>query len=419
MSTRSLPSAARVAFSKALVFAGLAGFIILIYALIAGWIGGLIGGSTMWLSLLATAIVAVAFEPVRDALQRWANRVVYGKRSTPYEVLSEITGRLTSTEGEEGLLQRMASTLQAGTGADRAAVWLKSGSSFVAAATEPAGQELQARSGADLPGARELIGHDGEVLGAFTVEKGGGETLTGTERRLISDLAGSAGLVLRKLRLSAALEDKAEELRESRRRLVDAQDVERRRLERELYGGAQQLVVAVKLKLGLARQIARSEATDRLTMLIDEMVNDAQLAIDQIRTIARGIYPPLLEAEGLGPAITSLAGLSTLDVRVTTTVSNRYPLPLEAAIYFCISESLTNVSKHGRDPVIVTIADTDGALTFAVTDSGPGFDPHSTPGGAGLRNMTDRLSTLGGTFNVASSPGHSTTVSGELPFVRT
>lgn len=416
-SRRAAPPVVRTAISKVLVLAGLAVFIVLIYSLIAGLIGKLIGGTRIWLSLLATICVAVTFEPARRQIQHWVNQMVYGKRATPYEVLSEITGRLASTESEEGLLQRMASMLAAGTGADRAAVWLKDGGGFLAVATEPAGQESAVTEASALPGTSELIEDNGEVLGAFTIEKGADETPTGTERRLIADLAGSAGLVLRKLRLGAALEDKAVELRESRRRLVDAQDVERRLLERELYGGAQQRLVAVKLKLGLVLRVARAEHADRVAALVADMVGDAQLAIDQIRTLARGIYPPLLEAEGLGPAVASLAGLSSVEVLVNTSVPKRYPLPLEAAIYFCVSESLTNVAKHGRQPVVVTIAEVDNALTFSVTDSGPGFDPQSTSAGVGLRNMADRLGTLGGTFTVFSSPGSATTVSGQLPLV--
>jgi signal transduction histidine kinase len=414
-SRTAVPPVVRTATSKVLVLAGLAVFIILIYSVIAGLIGRLIGGTRIWLSLVATVCVAVAFEPARRHIQRWVNQMIYGRRATPYEVLAEITGRLASTESEEGLLQRMASMLAAGTGADRAAVWLRTGSNFLAVATEPAGQESVVAGAGALPGTSELIQDNGEVLGAFTVEKGADETPTGTERLLIADLAGSAGLVLRKLRLGAALEDKAEELRESRRRLVDAQDVERRLLERELYGGAQQRVIAVKLKLGLALQAARAEGADKVAALVTEMVGDAQLAIDQIRTLARGIYPPLLEAEGLGPAVASLAGLASVEVLVHTSVPNRYPLPLEAAIYFCVSESLTNAAKHGRQPVVVTIAETDSALTFSVTDSGPGFDPQSTSAGVGLRNMADRLGTLGGTFTVVSAPGSATTVCGQLP----
>ncbi len=251
-----------VVLNKTLVFAGLAAFITLIYAVVAVWIGGLVGGSNLFLSLLATAIVAVAFEPARHTVQRWANRLVYGSRATPYEVLSGITGRLTAAESEEGLLQRMASMLQAGTGAARAAVWLTDDTGFVAAAIQPEGEDLVASDVEALPGTAALIEHDGEVLGALTVEKDRGDVLTATEQALVADLAGSAALILRKLRLDAELEKKARELHESRRRLVDAQDVERRRLERDLHDGAQQLVVALKVKLGLARQLAAKEAVE-------------------------------------------------------------------------------------------------------------------------------------------------------------
>lgn len=408
-----------VVLNKTLVFAGLAAFISLIYAVVVVWIGGLLGGSNLFLSLLATAIVAVAFEPARHTVQGWANRVVYGSRATPYEVLSEITGRLAATESEEGLLQRMASMLQAGTGAARAAVWLAEGSTFVAAATKPEGDDLPRSDVRTLPGRAELIEHDGEVLGALTVEKDRGDAVTATEQALVADLAGSAALVLRKVRLDAELDRKAKELQESRRRLVDAQDVERRRLERDLHDGAQQLVVALKVKLGLARQLAATEGAEKAAELIEQITADTQLAIDQIRSLARGIYPPLLQADGLPAAVPALATASTLDVRVSTNLKRRYPLHLEGAVYFCIAEALTNAAKHGRGPIRITLGDESGALTFEVADSGPGFDTDRADTGSGLRNMADRIGALDGELMITSAPGTVTVVRGSLPVPET
>lgn len=402
---------------QALVFVALGAFIAAIYALIVVTVGALVGGSALVLSIVATAVVAIAFEPVRTKLQRWAARVAFGKRATPYEVLAETTGKLTTAESVDGLLERMASMLRAGVGAERAAVWLAKGPGFTIAAAMPSGDQVAAVDAAALPGAVELIQHDGEVLGALTIETSRGHMLTPTELVLVSDLAGSAALVMRQLRLDAALEAKAAELQESRRRLVDAQDTERRRLERDLHDGAQQLVVALKVKLGLARRLAEREGSERAATLIDETANDTQLAIDQIRTLARGIYPPLLQSDGLAAAVPSLAALSLLDVRVDVDVTRRHRLQLEGAVYFCISEALTNAAKHGRGPVHVAVSDTAVALSFEVTDSGPGFDVAGAATGAGLRNMADRIDTLGGTFTLTSTPGGCTTVSGTLPLV--
>ena len=220
---------------------------------------------------------------------------------------------------------------------------------------------------------------------------------------------------MRRLRLDAELEQKARELAESRRRLVDVQDVERRRLERELNEGAQQQVVALKLKLGLAARQAERDRSDKAAMMIEQMGVDAQAAIDQIRALAQGIYPPLLEAHGLAAALSTLARLAPMEVQVEATVTDRHPLAVEAAMYFCVSEALTNAAKHGEAPITVAMSDAGGEVAFEVSDSGPGFDPQTVRRGAGLNNMTDRLDALGGTLTVASYRGGPTTIAGRVP----
>ncbi len=405
--------------SRTLVFVVLVGFITVVYAAVVVGIGSAVGGSSVGWSIAATALVAVVFEPVRDRVQRWVNRLVYGRRATPYEVLSDLTGRLAATEREEGLLDRMAQRLAEGTGADRAVVWVGEGDGFHAAACEPAGARPIDVVGAfdRLPGAVVPIVHDGVVLGALSVESRRGDALTPTEQRLVEDLAGSAGLLMRRLHLDAALEQKATELEESRRRLVNAQDVERRRLERELNEGAQQQVVALKVQLGLAEQRARGEGSDKVAGLIAQMAAETQDAIDQIRALANGIYPPLLEAEGLAAAVTALAEAAPVEVRVEAEMSHRYPLPIEGAVYFCISEALTNAVKHGSSPIAIDLSDASGDLVFSVSDAGPGFDPDQVERGSGLNNMADRLDALAGSVTIESTPGNPTIVTGRVPVI--
>ena len=406
-----------IIINRSLVFVGLAAFITAIYVGIVVGIGSLFSGSDLWLSIAATALVAVVFEPVRLRLQKWANRLVYGSRATPYEVLSDLTGRLAETESEEGLLERMAQRLSEGTGAERAVVWLSDGTAIHAAAIAPSNGDAPTSSAdfAALPGIAVPIEHEGETLGALSIEKARGDAVTPTEQQLMEDLAGSAGLVMRRLRLDEALAQKAEELEESRRRLLDAQDTERRRLERDLHDGAQQHVVALAEKLRLAGRVAADEGTEKATMFIEQMAVEAADAIDQIRSLAQGIYPPLLESKGLEAAIPTLAAQSPLDVEANVRVGSRHPLPLEGAVYFCVSEALTNASKHAEGPIQVTVTDAEGTLSFSVTDSGPGFDPTTVGRGAGLDNMADRLDALGGSLAIDSTPGGVTTVRGSLP----
>jgi signal transduction histidine kinase len=268
-----------------------------------------------------------------------------------------------------------------------------------------------------LPGVVAPIVHDEVVLGALSVESRRGDGLTPTEVRLVEDLAGSAGLVVRRLRLDQALELKALELEESRRRMVDAQDVERRRLERQLSEDAQQRVVALKVKLALAEQQARMEGSEKTAGLIGQMAVETQDAIDQIRALANGIYPPLLEAEGLVAALAVVAGLAPVKVQVSANLSRRYPLPVEAAVYFCVSEAVTNAVKHADGPIQIDLSDRSGELTFTVSDSGPGFDPDQVPRGSGLNNMSDRLDALGGTLAVESELGRDTSVVGCVPLM--
>lgn len=407
-----------VVISRTLVFAVLMGFITLVYAGLVVGVGEWLGGSTLGWQIAATALVAVVFEPVRERVQRWVNRLVLGRRATPYEVLSDLTGRLAATEREEGLLGRMAVRLSEGTGADRAVVWVAEESVLRAVACEPESERPDAAAHGieDVPGMVVPITHDGVVLGALSVESRRGDALTQTEQRLVEDLAGSAGLLMRRLRLDAELERKADELAESRRRLVDAQDVERRRLERELNEGAQQQVVALKVQLAMAGQEARAEGVDVVAGLIAQVESEAQDAIDQIRALANGIYPPLLEAEGLPAAVRALGELAPVEVTVDADVSQRCPLAVEAAVYFCVSEALTNAVKHGQPPIRITVSDVPGELTFSVTDGGPGFDPTTVQRGAGLNNMADRLDAFNGMVAIDSRSGTSTTIVGRVPF---
>lgn len=401
--------------SRSLVFLGLAIFITAIYVTLVVGIGSLFSGSELWLSITATALVAIAFEPVRNRLQRWANRLVYGQRATPYEVLSDLTRQMAATETEEGLLDRMALRLADGTGADRAVVWTADGSVFTAVACEPASALPEDHLALEaIPGMVRPIEHDDELLGALSVETRRGEALTPTEIRLIEDLAGSAGLLMQRLRLDAELEEKARELMESRRRLVDAQDVERRRLEGELDQGAQQQAEELEVQVRVAAQRARQEGAEESATMIEQMAEEAQDAVDQIRSLAHGIYPPLLETEGLPAAVASLADRAPSDVHLDATVANRHSLAVEAAIYFCVAEALTNAVKYGTGPLTVAMSDANGELAFEVSDSGPGFDPTTVRRGAGLNNLADRLDALDGTLTIASTPGGHTTIIGRV-----
>lgn len=406
-----------VVISRTVVLAILAGFITLVYSLVVVGIGNrLIGGDSdgLLLPILATTIVAIAFEPLRHRAQGWANRLVYGQRATPYEVLSDLTERLSHGEQGEGLLARMAKRLGDGTGAERASIWLADEESMTLAASWPA--DSVASSEPDLDAEHVFpVTHNDVLVGAFEVVKPRGTQLSSAERSLIVDLAGSAGAVLGYQRLNESLAAKAQELAESRVRLVDAQDRERQRLERDLHDGAQQLIVALKVKIGLARAMAAKHDADDLERLLDGLAEEAQGALDEVRALAKGIYPPVLESDGLGSAISALASGAGEEVIVHCEGIRRYQRDVEAAIYFEISEAVTNAVKHASGPIRVDLVGSEEKVEFSVSDSGPGFDVVSANGGSGLQNLRDRVDAVGGHLEIRSSVGSSTTIRGSVP----
>jgi signal transduction histidine kinase len=415
-----------VVISRTLVFGSLAVFITAVYVGIAVGIGALVGGGgkpSLGLSILATAIVAVGFQPVRERVQRVANRLVYGKRATPYEVLSQFSERVAESYAADEVMPRMARVLAEGTGAQRADVWLRSAGTWHQAAVWPAdaarADAIVAVDGT-LPlieGAGRLVEvrHQGGLLGALGVTKRAGESLTPVEENLVSHLAGQAGLVLKNVGLTADLQARLEELRASRQRLVSAQDEERRRLERNLHDGAQQHLVALKVKLGLAEMLmARDPEKAKATLA--QLKGDADEALETLRDLARGIYPPLLAEKGLAVALESQARKATVPVVVKAEGIPRYPQDVEAAVYFCVLEALQNIQKYARaSHVTVRVREEENALSFEVVDDGAGFDTATTAKGSGLTNMADRLDALGGSVSVHSSPGHGTRLVATVP----
>jgi signal transduction histidine kinase len=415
-----------VVISRTIVYGSLAVFITAVYVGIAVGIGALVGGGgkpNLGLSILATAIVAVGFQPVRERVQRVANRLVYGKRATPYEVLSQFSERVAESYATDDVMPRMARVLAEGTGAQRADVWLRSAGTWRQAAVwpdeaEPA-EPIVAVNGT-LPsivnaGRLVEVRHQGDLLGALGVTKRSGETLTPVEENLLTHLAGQAGLVLKNVGLTSDLQARLVELRASRQRLVTAQDEERRKLERNLHDGAQQHLVALKVKLGLAEMLMSRDA-EKAAATIAQLKGDADEALETLRDLARGIYPPLLADKGLGVAIESQARKATISVTVDADAIGRYSQDVEAAVYFSVLEALQNVQKYAQaSGAVVRLREEDGALRFEVADDGRGFDIATTGKGSGLTNMADRIDSLGGTIEVRSAPGQGTRLLGSLP----
>lgn len=404
-----------VVINKAVVYGMLAVFITLVYVGLVVGIGTLVGdrGSAL-LSAIAAAVIAVAFQPIRERSRRLANRVVYGKRATPYEVLSDFAERMAGTYALDDVLPRTARMLVEGTGGVRADVWIVVGSELLAAGSWPAAavERLPLGPGAsiDVPDATATVPvrYQGALLGAISLQKAVGDQVTSTDEKLLSDVASQAGLVLRNVGL-------IEDLRASRQRLVAAQDEERRRLERNIHDGAQQQLVALAVKARLAEQVG-SRDPERVRDVLREVQEGLGQALEDLRDLARGIYPPLLADQGLAAALQAQTRRAVLPVEVEADGIARYRQDIEAAVYFSVLEGLQNVAKYANaSRATVRLSQSNGALLFEVADDGDGFDPIATTYGTGLQGIADRLAALEGTLDVRSRPGAGTTIVGSLP----
>jgi signal transduction histidine kinase len=406
-----------VVINRAVLFGLLVAFITVVYVAIVVGIGALVGSrSNVLLSIVATALIAVAFQPVRERARHFANRLVYGKRATPYEVLSEFSEGLGGGYSTEDILPRLAAMVGEATGARQVRLWLRVGSQLRPVASWPAEEAsggalaLQGDQLPNFPGeARAFpVRHQGELLGALTVSMPAREGLGQTQERLLEDLAAQAGLVLRNARL-------IEELRASRQRLVTAQDQERRRLERNIHDGAQQQLVALAVKLRLARTLA-GKHPQKSDELLGQLQAEAQEALENLRDLARGIYPPLLADRGLAAALEAQSRKVPFPVEVQRDGVGRFPAEAEATAYFCVLEALQNASKYANATgAVISLREENGGLVFSVSDDGQGFDLLAAPRGAGLQNMADRLEALGGSIQIVSSPGSGTTITGRIP----
>jgi signal transduction histidine kinase len=407
-----------VVIKKTVVFGALALFITAVYLLVVGLVGVFVTGtSSNTVSFAAGAAAALAFQPLRALARRLADRVVYGKRATPYEVLTSFSERMAETYSTEEVLPRMAEILSAGTGASSATVWLLVGGELRPVATAPNARPAApiSMTGDAFPafpvGEHALeVRHQGELLGALSLTMPASDPMNPTKQSLVRDLAAQAGLVLRNVRL-------IEELRASRQRIVAAQDEERRKIERNLHDGAQQQLVSLAVQLRLADAMVGKDP-QKEHELLTRLQAETSDALENLRDLARGIYPPLLAEMGLPPALQAQARKGVVPTTVEADGVGRYSQEIEAAVYFCCLEAMQNVAKYaGASTATVRLFADGGDLRFEVVDDGRGFDPTVTRFGTGLQGMADRLDAIGGTLRVESAPGEGTTVIGRIPAV--
>jgi signal transduction histidine kinase len=411
-----------------LVLAGLVAYVGAIYVAVVV-VGGLLLGRSdtpsVLLSVAATAIVAVGFEPVRRRLRAWASRLSGRPYPLPYDVLAHFAP--DSGAPAQDTPAWMAKVLAAGLGARRVQVWLLAGGRLRLAAVQPesggeppAPPELSDDPG-PMPGRHvRFVRHGGELLGVLVVEEREGERLMPVEEELLDSLAAQAGLVLRNLALTAVLRDqlldvsaRADLLRTSRRRVVASEDVERQLLERDIHDGAQQQLVALAVNIRLAQSLLRHSPRQAGELLesLDRSVEQA--ATDLLEVV--GGRPRLLAQSGLTAALRSAAGTSPLPVELVSSGLGRYSADVELALYFCCMEALQNVAKHAAaHAVVIELHGDERSVTACVSDDGRGFDVQESSEG-GLAHMAERIEELGGALSIRSDHRDGTTVRAEVP----
>ena len=413
--------------------------------------------SVLGLSIAGAATASLLWVPARERLQGYANRRVYGEQHAPDEVIRTFGSRLTRALPLDELLLQLAESLKKTMDLDLAEVWTRNGGQLERAVSVPdrghAAVDLgtedaaivaragvsgpawvrvwlpsflaQSEPGNEAPIRVAPVTNSGELLGVIVIRRAFGDTpFQEEDDQALTELARQVGLALHNLKLDSALQDsldevrrQADELRRSRARIVAATDHERRRIERDLHDGAQQHLVALAVSTRLARQLADSDP-DATKDMLDQIASDLQDAVQELRNLAHGIYPPLLMDRGLPDALRAAANRATLPTEVGAEGIGRYPQQVEAAIYFCCLEALQNAGKHAGVGATITIRlrEEQSALLFDVSDTGAGFDPASgAASGHGFVNMADRVGAFGGSVRVESALGRGTRVVGRVP----
>ena len=398
------------------------------------------------LSLIGVVVAAVGYGTMRRRLAGALRRRLEGDRLTPQQLLRSVSSGFSRAIPLDEALLRLIESLRDSLGLAAAEIWTVGDRELTLAVGDPrrtvpaaigldetvratlshgeARGEQWAReslpallSGPDAaPRAIVPIVHSGELLGVLIAGRtASAGPLSESAVELLGEIGRQLALVLHNLRLDAALEASYEELRASRTRIVAAADAERRKIERDLHDGAQQRLLTLAMRLATARA---GSAAERETALA-QAAGDLQAAISELRSLARGIYPPLLTENGLPAALTAVARAAPLPVDVELELGRRQPPATEAAIYFCCLEALTNVSRHAGPGTRarVRVWDAGDQLRFEVSDDGRGTQggPGDAAGGTGLVSIRDRIGAVGGTVQLGAIASGGWSVRGSVP----
>lgn len=377
-----------------------------VYIGIAAAAGIAASGQGLRVAVGVTIAATLLAAPLRRALTGRASRWIYGERLRGPELLRRVGGALEHTLDPVELAATLAQTARAGLGVEWVRVNVVDLGPVVAGRRPAPGAPI---------GASHPLAYADQTLGTIECAP----TIPPVDAVALANLARQAALAIGNARLAVQLRERAEQLAASRSRLVQAEETTRRRLERDIHDGVQQELVALIAKVGLARnQLQRDPTTLEATLA--DLQAEARQALADLRELASGIHPSVLDDHGLVDAIESRAARLPLGVTVECSSelrSTRFPEAIEGAAYFIVCEGFTNALKHsGAERITVRLQQGQDALRIEVSDNGAGFDPTSV-NHSGLGGLADRVDALDGHFNVIAEPGQGTRLCATFPIV--
>jgi len=411
--------------NRTLVYVTLTAVIVLLYALLVGGVGALLQTQSNWIVALgATVVVAILVQPLRDRLQKGVNRLLYGRRDEPFEVLSDLGQRLEGTLSPDNVYPTLVETVAETLKLPYVAISVQNEEGMRLA--DSYGRPVDDRISFPLT-------YQGETIGQLEVApRRPGENLSEADVRLLRNIAGQAGTAVHAVQLTS-------DLQRSRRELVTAREEERRRLRRDLHDGLGPSLAALHLQSGVLRRLIKQDP-QAAEDLADEFRGDIRATIDEIRRVVYELRPPALDELGLAAAVCSQAqrwsgkpvesGQSADSSKaqkpeealrvVVETPDALPPLPaaVEVAAYRIIQEALANVAHHAHASqcmvrLSLTGQEKDLALQVEITDDGIGLNGRGQ--GLGLLSMRERAAELGGQWTVKSLPQGGTRVTATLP----
>lgn len=398
-----------VVLGRTLVWVAMSALVVGTYIAVVLGLGGLFDSrDNLVLSIVATGLVAVLFQPVRERVQRQVNRFVFGDRDDPYAVISRLGQQLADSTGLADLLPQLVHLTAESLRLPYVALYLDRTGSL----------ELAAAIGSPTDAAQRFpLAWRGQAVGVLDVApRGRGEPFNAADRRLLEDLASQIGLAVHAVTL-------AQDLQASRERIVTSREEERRRLRRDLHDGLGAQLAALTMQAGIARSLIRrdpAQAEAELDLLRDEL----RVGLTDIRNLVQGLRPPALDELGLAGALRARlerVSRGTPDRPLAVTIDIADPLPplsaaAEVAIYRIVEEATTNVVRHaGASRLWVVIREDEGVLKVTVRDDGVGM---AQPGvsGVGTQSMRERTGELGGSIEIGpGADGRGTMVRAHLP----